>query len=103
MELTAAWEFVLRDIRVLASGGAFGNLVLAGIVGVPVASVVQIARRRFLALLALTSWIAMVCVWILYYTHGIFAGGGDNKFGLVVLPISLSILLLVLTFSKRPS
>lgn len=82
-DLDAAREGMGRDLEELISGplsGWFGTTFLVMFFVLPVAALLLLVFRRWLALLPLLVWLAYVALWFLYYAIGLFApidnGGG---------------------------
>jgi hypothetical protein len=70
IDIGAGLSGIANDMRVLAQDGAFGWTILIVVLALPVASVLLLARRRWIALLSVMISFSVLATWLLYYaTH----------------------------------
>ena len=78
IDIAAGRSGMANDMRVLADQGVFGWAVLIVVFALPVASVLLLARRHWIALLPIAISFAVVGTWFLYYATGWWSNPGQG-------------------------
>jgi hypothetical protein len=66
LDLDSAWAGMSRDIDELKMD-AFGWVMVLSFSLLPLASLILLAFRRWIAVLPLLGWLALLVLWVLYY------------------------------------
>jgi hypothetical protein len=69
---------IANDMRVLAQDGAFGWTILIVVLALPVASVLLLARRRWIALFSVVISFSVLATWLLYYATDWWSNPGQG-------------------------
>jgi hypothetical protein len=69
---------IVKDMRVLAEDGAFGWTILIVVLALPVASLLLLARRRWIALCSLVISLSVLVTWLLYYATDWWSNPGQG-------------------------
>jgi hypothetical protein len=78
LDITAGRLGIARDVREVADEGWLGWLVLVGVFLLPVASLLLLTRRRWLAGLPLCVSVALGSAWFLYYATDWWSNPGQG-------------------------
>ena len=82
-----AWELMGRDLNEFTQEGGIGWIFLVLFFSLPLAALLMVLRRRWLALLPLAGWVGLVVAWFLYYATDWFGPVSGGAAGLVFLLI----------------
>ena len=88
-DLAAARSGISRDVREVAEEGVLGWAALIVVFALPVASMLLLACRRWLALLPLAISVSVLAEWFLYYATDWWSNQGQG----VWLPAMAVVLL----------
>jgi hypothetical protein len=105
LDLDNAWAGMNRDIEELKMD-AFGWVMLLSFSLLPLASLILLAFRRWIAVLPLLGWLALLVLWVLYYATDWFppiSGGSAILVFLAVLVGWFILLTAACTPSRRRS
>jgi hypothetical protein len=80
-----AWELMGRDLDEFTQEGGLGWIFLVLFFSMPLAALLLVAARRWIALIPLTGWIALNVAWFLYYATDWFGPVTGAAAGLVFL------------------
>jgi hypothetical protein len=80
-----AWELMGRDLDEFTQEGGLGWTFLVLFFSMPVAAILLLVARRWIALIPLTGWIALNVLWFLYYATEWFGPVSGAAAGLVFL------------------
>jgi len=99
LDLEAARSGISKDLDELIDEGARGWVLLGVAAGLPLASLLALMMKRWLALLPLAISIGLFCVWALYYATDWWSNPGQAAWapasGLVLLGWVLLIVAVV--------
>lgn len=93
LDFESARAGIGRDIRVFAESGVFGWVVLSVVFCLPMVSVALLLRRRWLAAIPLSLWIALFCVWFAYYATDWWSNPGQGAWAPAFMLVLLGWLL----------
>jgi hypothetical protein len=94
LDLDSAWAGMSRDIDELKMD-AFGWVMLLSFSLLPLGSLILLAFRRWIAVLPLLGWVALLVLWVLYYATDWFPpiSGGSVILVFVAVLVGWFILL----------
>lgn len=78
INVAAGRSGIAKDMRVLADDGVFGWTILIVVFALPIASVLLIARRRWLALLPLAISFFVLAAWFVHYATDWWSNPGQG-------------------------
>jgi hypothetical protein len=78
IDIGAGLSGIANDMRVLAQDGAFGWTILIVVLALPVASVLLLARRRWIALFSVVISFSVLATWLLYYATDWWSNPGQG-------------------------
>jgi hypothetical protein len=78
LDLDNAWAGMNRDIEELKMD-AFGWVMLLSFSLLPLASLILLAFRRWIAVLPLLGWLALLVLWVLYYATDWFRPSAEGQ------------------------
>jgi len=89
IDFGAGLSGIAKDIRVLAEDGAFGWTILIVVLTLPVASLLLLARRRWIALFSVAISFSVLVTWLLYYATDWWSNPGQGAW---LPPVALVLL-----------
>jgi hypothetical protein len=101
LDFGKAWELMGRDLNEFTQEGGLGWIFLVLFFSLPIAALLMVMRRRWLAFLPLAGWTGLVVAWFLYYATDWFGPVSGGLAGLVFLLIVGGWMMLVVAGTVR--
>jgi hypothetical protein len=94
LDFDSAWAGISRDIDELTMD-TFGSVMLLSFCLLPVASLMLLVFRRWIAVLPLLGWLALLGAWFLYYATDWFSPVSGATASVVFLLVLLGWFMLI--------